>query len=78
MCEIESPWFEKIPMHDFEKQALQDNIEQLPYGQNKKFACTFELESWMDEMVVRIVEDFKDSQLTEEGYQRNLMSDTNI
>jgi hypothetical protein len=22
MCYIESPWFEKIPMHDIEKQAL--------------------------------------------------------
>lgn len=58
MCKIDSPWFEKIPMHSIEKMALEENVNQMPYGVNRRFACTFLLEDWMDEMVVEIKTDF--------------------
>lgn len=59
MCEIDSPWFERIPMHNIEKKALQENTEEIPYGKNRRFACSFELEDWMDEMFVRVKFDLK-------------------
>lgn len=54
MCEIESPWFEKIPMHDKEKGGLEENPHNMPYGENRRYACTFLLEPWMEEMVIEI------------------------
>lgn len=45
-------------MHTIEKKALEENPNQMPYGENRRFACTFELEDWMDEMVVEVKTDF--------------------
>lgn len=73
-CAIESPWFEKIPMNDMEKEGLQDNYHQLPYGKNRRLACAFYLEHWMDEMVVKINMDGRVNQLTEEEVDSRFMA----
>lgn len=74
MCKVESPWFEKIPLNNWEKEFLQTNIHKLPYGENRRFACTFKLEPWMDEMIIDIRTELKRNRLSNEEMNLMLMA----
>lgn len=61
-------------MNDIEKKALQENMHDMPYGKNRRFACAFNLEKWMDEMVVEIRADFNKENLNDDQMMMLLQS----
>ena len=61
-------------MHPIEKKALEDNCYEMPYGENRRFACTFELEEWMDEMVVEVKTDFGTKVMTTDELYLRIIS----
>jgi hypothetical protein len=46
----------------------------MPYGNNRRFACAFNVEKWMDEMVIEIRVNFNKERLTDDEMQMMIES----
>ena len=52
-CTVDQPWFDKLgEIHQFELEAMTEIYEAAP--DNTRFACSIEVEKWMEEMIIRV------------------------
>ena len=70
-CAIDEPWYSNLPQtHDFEIEILSMIPESYPA--NTRFACSLEVEGWMEEMIIRVLTDRNEFGTPNEDYSEYL------